>query len=153
MVESNVWKLSNILTPSITEKFEIPRYQRGYAWESKQVEEFCEDLWETNEDTKKVHHFGTIYCEEDRENNTVIIVDGQQRITTSMIFLCVARDWADELISETKEADNMNDSLFRFDNSLPFLKNIWVIPYLSLKSTKATFTLYLLKKLPVNTII
>jgi len=44
MVEANVWKLSNILTPSITEKFEIPRYQRGYAWESKQVEEFCEDL-------------------------------------------------------------------------------------------------------------
>ena len=118
MVESNVWKLSNILTPSITEKFEIPRYQRGYAWESKQVEEFCEDLWETNEDTKKIHPFGTIYCEEDRENNTVIIVDGQQRITTSMIFLCVARDWADELLPESKEADNMNDSLFRFDAAL-----------------------------------
>ena len=118
MVEANVWKLSNILTPSITEKFEIPRYQRGYAWETKQVEDFCEDLWETNQDTTKVHPFGTIYCEEDRENNTVIIVDGQQRITTSMIFLCVARDWADELLPESKEADNMNDSLFRFDAAL-----------------------------------
>lgn len=38
--------------------FNIPKYQRAYAWEEEQLNAFIEDL--ENQDTNKDHFFGTI---------------------------------------------------------------------------------------------
>ncbi len=38
--------------------FNIPKYQRAYAWEKEQLDAFVEDL--ENQDTNKDHFFGTI---------------------------------------------------------------------------------------------
>lgn len=36
----------------------IPIYQRGYAWETQQVEELWNDLLEVNNDQQAYHFFG-----------------------------------------------------------------------------------------------
>lgn len=80
----------------------IPDYQRGYAWKEHQVEDFWEDLLQLEED--RIHYTGVITLEPVKpalyqrwEKDLWLIdgvgfrpfyvVDGQQRLTTSMILL------------------------------------------------------------------
>ena len=68
--------------------FNIPKYQRAYAWGKEQLDAFIEDL--ENQDSNKDHFFGTILLqkqEPEGEFNIIDIVDGQQRITTIIIFM------------------------------------------------------------------
>ena len=75
--------------------FCIPEYQRGYAWEKQQVEEFLDDL--ALLDSTRHHYTGTVVLlpfpkrtRKDSEGTTYImtdIVDGQQRLTTTVLLL------------------------------------------------------------------
>jgi uncharacterized protein with ParB-like and HNH nuclease domain len=78
--------------------FRIPDYQRGYAWEDKQLTELWDDLDDINEidGELKKHYTGTIYLEETTPNlnekwitgvKFYNIVDGQQRLTSISILL------------------------------------------------------------------
>ena len=78
--------------------FRIPDYQRGYAWEEKQLQELWDDVEEIPEENGefKKHYTGTIYLEEiaAHENEKWLsavkfydVVDGQQRLTTISIFI------------------------------------------------------------------
>lgn len=80
--------------------FRIPDYQRGYAWESQQLNEFIEDV-ELIPD-KGTHYTGTIVVHAENQDNIerdehgkkydiFNIVDGQQRLTTIVIILEVIR--------------------------------------------------------------
>ena len=40
--------------------FNIPNYQRGYAWQQQQVKEFLEDLIDATEGSVREHYTGTI---------------------------------------------------------------------------------------------
>jgi len=79
-----------------TKVFAIPDYQRGYAWEKQQVEDLIDDL--SLMPPGKPHFFGTLVLSktgqklEDEKNiefPVYEIIDGQQRLTTSVIFLSV----------------------------------------------------------------
>ena len=74
--------------------FNIPKYQRAYAWEDKQLEDFVDDI--LNQDPDKDYFFGTILLQEKGVSNSgfeiIDIVDGQQRITTLMIFIKLLLD-------------------------------------------------------------
>lgn len=78
--------------------FRIPDYQRGYAWEEKQLTELWDDLDEITEENGeyKKHYAGTIYLEETQAIakekwlsgvKFYDVVDGQQRLTTISIFI------------------------------------------------------------------
>jgi uncharacterized protein with ParB-like and HNH nuclease domain len=81
-----------------TKIFRIPDYQRGYAWEKKQLCELWDDIDEiafSNGEFKK-HYTGTIYLEETSPTEAekwfsatkfYNVVDGQQRLTTISILL------------------------------------------------------------------
>ena len=64
--------------------FIIPSYQRGYAWGSKQIKEFWNDLLKTKIDQKYYISQITLKSLFNREYH---IIDGQQRITTAIILL------------------------------------------------------------------
>ena len=76
--------------------FRVPDYQRNYAWEKKNWEDFWNDIKE-GLSTSTEHYWGTItlkstgeslYCsEKDIPFNLFEVVDGQQRITTIYLFL------------------------------------------------------------------
>lgn len=70
--------------------FNIPKYQRAYTWERSQLTDFVQDIKNQKED--RSYFLGTVLFEEKGlENNYQIIdvVDGQQRITTIIIFMVV----------------------------------------------------------------
>ena len=77
-----------------TRIFNIPIYQRAYAWEDEHLNDFVDDI--ENQTPDKDYFFGTILFQqrEEKSNNFKIIdiVDGQQRITTLIIFMKLLLD-------------------------------------------------------------
>ncbi|MYD63066.1 MAG: DUF262 domain-containing protein [Gemmatimonadetes bacterium] len=74
--------------------FNIPKYQRAYAWEKEHLEDFVDDI--ENQKSDKDYFFGTILFQEKKEMSddfeNIDIVDGQQRITTLIIFMKLLLD-------------------------------------------------------------
>ncbi|MFZ6801876.1 DUF262 domain-containing protein [Undibacterium sp. Di24W] len=68
--------------------FNIPKYQRSYAWEKQNVRELYEDIQEAI-DTKASHYIGTVVLAKTEDDELFNIVDGQQRITTLVMFISV----------------------------------------------------------------
>ncbi|MBP5398767.1 MAG: DUF262 domain-containing protein [Bacteroidales bacterium] len=78
--------------------FEIPRYQRGYAWEKQHIRELFDDIKEAI-DSNSSHYIGTVVlskCATDPKK--FFVVDGQQRLTT--ITLLIA-----QLLQNIKDSD------------------------------------------------
>lgn len=68
--------------------FNIPKYQRSYAWEKQNVRELFEDIKEAL-DTNANHYIGTVVLAKTDESAVFNIVDGQQRMTTILMFISV----------------------------------------------------------------
>jgi hypothetical protein len=70
--------------------FNIPDYQRAYAWDkTRQLPDFLEDI--ENQSLGRDYFLGTILFQEREEKmqgyDVIDVVDGQQRITTIIIFM------------------------------------------------------------------
>jgi Protein of unknown function DUF262/Protein of unknown function (DUF1524) len=74
--------------------FEIPPYQRPYAWEQEQVEELLSDILDAmdNSTTGGVYFLGSIVLIKSPNVPLARVVDGQQRLTSLTILLSVLRD-------------------------------------------------------------
>ena len=98
--------------------FRIPDFQRGYAWTKKEVEEFWNDLIRLK--TGRNHYVGVLTLEpvksekysfwlddqwliESKNYKPYYIVDGQQRLTTSIILIAAIVD-----IMEKRNIDKLN---------------------------------------------
>jgi len=128
MAEADQKALLNIFQEA---RLKVPRYQRSYAWDEKQVIDLLDDIDYVIKRKKDVgttrdvvHYFGTIVLDEVREiespavNNWTLydIVDGQQRLTTiSMIVGCVCEE-VDRLggnLSVTSRSQNEPGALYK----------------------------------------
>lgn len=69
-------------------KLRVPSYQRAYAWEELQLNQFISDMLEIME--KGEYYYGHFILEDTKEGYYEII-DGQQRITTFILFLMVCQ--------------------------------------------------------------
>lgn len=112
------WKMTPNKT-SIKEFFQgdkqytIPVYQRAYSWEEAQWSVFLEDLKEATKGTNH-YFFGNVLLEKLSNDKPNDIIDGQQRITTIIIFaraLCnVLRDKIEKdtaiILSNEEDVDN-----------------------------------------------
>ncbi|MGL2667710.1 DUF262 domain-containing protein [Helicobacter pylori] len=70
--------------------FEIPSYQRGYAWQERQLKDFWNDLEHVSKLGDQFHYMHSLTLRElenDFENSAFEIIDGQQRLATSLILL------------------------------------------------------------------
>ncbi|GAA9191564.1 hypothetical protein BTM359_14100 [Helicobacter pylori] len=70
--------------------FEIPNYQRGYAWQERQLKDFWNDLEHVSKLGDKFHYMHSLTLRElenEFENSAFEIIDGQQRLATSLILL------------------------------------------------------------------
>lgn len=75
-----------------TNIYQIPDYQRGYAWEETQIKDLLEDL--ENVENDKTHYTGTIVIVKNGEKRQAgesfavyDVIDGQQRLSTIVILL------------------------------------------------------------------
>ncbi|GAA7083139.1 DUF262 domain-containing protein [Helicobacter pylori] len=70
--------------------FEIPSYQRGYAWQERQLKDFWNDLEHVSKLGSQFHYMHSLTLRElenEFENSAFEIIDGQQRLATSLILL------------------------------------------------------------------
>ncbi len=108
-METTLHSLSKLFTERL---FRIPDYQRGYAWEEKQLKEFWDDLNQL--EVGKNHYTGVITFEpvskeifknweddawiiEAKKYEPYFIVDGQQRLTTAIILIQAITEAAEKL--------------------------------------------------------
>lgn len=96
-----------------SKQYAIPVYQRAYSWEEKQWDEFLEDLKEA---TKSDNHyfFGNVLLE--KSNNEVSdIIDGQQRVTTIIIFArALCNELQNRAKTETLKSDMSNKEFIQY---------------------------------------
>jgi len=118
------------------EFYNIPHYQRGYKWESKNVEKLLDDINLFKESE------GKFYCVQNitviKKSNYYNVIDGQQRLTTLTILLSYLdnksivhnkvrfpensiRKYTNKILNEiiTNETSNFYE---QFDNWQSFLK-------------------------------
>lgn len=87
--------------------FEIPSYQRGYAWQIRQLKDFWNDLEHVSKLGNKFHYMHSLTLrglENELEDSAFEIIDGQQRLATSLILLGL-------LAKTTKHKDPKYDSM------------------------------------------
>lgn len=89
--------------------FEIPKYQRGYSWSKNELEDFWSDLEQLYKNKDLQSHFlGLIVVHSDTDDSSTekkYIIDGQQRITTSVILLDSIRTAFNKIYDEFADED------------------------------------------------
>lgn len=114
--------LLNFIKDNQKNQFVIPIYQRLYSWEKEQCKELWDDIIKIGGDDKMDGHFiGSILYMLDsitHSNNTLLIIDGQQRLTTITLLLTALRDHLndeDEFLKKFSYQKIENDYLINSD--------------------------------------
>ncbi|MCG3068987.1 DUF262 domain-containing protein [Helicobacter pylori] len=96
-MEANAMKLLDFIGKSQEKQFVIPIYQRVYSWEKEHCEQLWDDIIKTGgNDQIEGHFIGSIVFVHDgiytTNYNELLIIDGQQRLTTITLLLIALRD-------------------------------------------------------------
>jgi len=92
--------INDVLNKNAT-SFYIPPFQRAYAWGKPEIERYFSDILriidseiDDKQRDKLEHFFGTLVIKEETEGfaSKSVVVDGQQRLTTTLLFLIALRD-------------------------------------------------------------
>lgn len=114
-MQASTIKLLDLLGDSKT-IFKIPVYQRKYEWTKEQLEQFFLDIDRIIEsDLKKEHFLGTIVYVQNEMPGLMkerIVIDGQQRITTTILLIKAIMDSAisSNLINSNVNPDEIQDT-------------------------------------------
>ena len=112
----------NALSPD-TSLFFIPPYQRAYSWQKEQIYRFFDDVMrlvrselDPKQKDKQEHFFGTLVYKSEPTGSFInlnVIIDGQQRLTTSLLFCIALRD----LATDPQERASITNTLLTSSNS------------------------------------
>ena len=118
----------------IKERFYLPTSQRGYRWDTQQVEDLLNDVYEFKEKANTQN--GEFYCLQPivvtkRDDGRYDVIDGQQRLTTIMIiqkFLnkrtytieYATRDGSSDFLENIKEYVESDDDLQESSKNIDF---------------------------------
>lgn len=113
-------------------QFHIPIYQRSYTWiATDHVEKLIEDILlfgeEYRDNTRTDYYIGNIIVKNQTRGFQTerVVIDGQQRITTTILILCAIRDVCLDKIKtdDAKEyAKNISKALYTEDDNKIKLK-------------------------------
>ena len=110
-------KFSNTKAVSIKQlfqnktQFKVPRFQRNYAWDSDKVKSLWDDMMYTFQTIEnEIEHksdaeylLGPVVLV-NNDDKELLVIDGQQRLSTLTILFCVIRD----IMIEYDEKDGLN---------------------------------------------
>ena len=93
MDENNQIQFTNLTLDSAFQKFyTVPDYQREYVWKEEQVEQLLPDITEAFRANRSKDYFvGSVVVYPN--GKAFELVDGQQRMTTFFILLCVLKSF------------------------------------------------------------
>ncbi|GAA8549925.1 DUF262 and DUF1524 domain-containing protein [Helicobacter pylori] len=121
-MEADATTLLNFIKDNQKNQLIIPIYQRLYSWEKEQCKQLWDDIIEIGGNDKMDGHFiGSILYVLDRithSNNALLIIDGQQRLTTITLLLIALRDHLndeDEFLKKFSYQKIENDYLINSD--------------------------------------
>ncbi|MFC5194777.1 DUF262 domain-containing protein [Bizionia hallyeonensis] len=92
------------------DKYNIPIYQRNYAWEESQISQLIQDIYDVYPDNNN-YYLGSLIVY--NRENIYETIDGQQRLTTLNILACILKHEA----KEVNFFENVNVNL-QFDSRL-----------------------------------
>jgi uncharacterized protein with ParB-like and HNH nuclease domain len=75
--------------------YSVPSFQRDYSWTEDEVAQLWSDITDTLDEGRSEYFMGAIVVNNSKKPELVLI-DGQQRLTTISILMCVLRDIAKE---------------------------------------------------------
>lgn len=118
-MEENLKRLSVLFRDTL---FRIPDYQRGYAWEQRNFEDFWNDITNLKDSPSSDHYIGVLTTQlvskedlskekwdndrwliENKHYLPVYIVDGQQRLTTVVLFIAAIVKVVEEKFPSCRE--------------------------------------------------
>ena len=100
------WDTNVPLLTVFKEKIYVPDYQRDYAWGEEQASDFIDDLIDftkTKSNNDESYLLGQFIFYKDE--NDRFVIDGQQRIITTVIFMSVVRNLVDKLTINARSPD------------------------------------------------
>ncbi|GAA9978315.1 hypothetical protein VN0963_13580 [Helicobacter pylori] len=90
-MEAGVTTLLNFIKDNQKNQLVIPIYQRLYSWEKEHCKQLWDDIIKIGGDDKMDRHFigSILYVIYDvkHSDNALLIIDGQQRLTTITLLL------------------------------------------------------------------
>lgn len=100
--ETTLNKLLNTSRPFI-----VPIFQRNYSWQKNQYEQLWFDILRASKFKEKQNHFigSIVYIDMGTpagRPQQLLLIDGQQRLTTISILLCAIKDYVQKFNLETK---------------------------------------------------
>lgn len=92
MADTHIKYNDHSVGSAFKDHYTVPDYQREYVWQEEQVEQLLSDLLDAyTEDSDKTYFLGTIVTFD--TGNQFELIDGQQRLTTFFILLCVLKKY------------------------------------------------------------
>lgn len=98
-MEAKATTLLNFIKGNQNNQFVIPIYQRLYSWEKEQCEQLWDDIIKIGGNDKMNGHFigSILYARVDGTHSSpLLIIDGQQRLTTITLLLIALRNHLSE---------------------------------------------------------
>jgi uncharacterized protein with ParB-like and HNH nuclease domain len=125
-IESQDSDVESLLDSSF---FYIPKFQRPYSWEDEHIQTFWDDVIANQSGD---YFIGSMVVFK-KAKQRFGVVDGQQRLTTITILLCVLRDKFLEagsrdlaegihLLIERKDRSNKNEYVLKTESSFPYFQ-------------------------------
>ncbi len=71
----------------------VPVYQRSYAWDADQLDDFCTDLKNAFHSDPDEYFMGTIVLSREGSEGRDTVIDGQQRLATTCLLMAAIRDY------------------------------------------------------------
>ncbi|MBI5057791.1 MAG: DUF262 domain-containing protein [Nitrospirae bacterium] len=126
-IESHDQNIGTLLSSGY---YRIPRFQRPYSWEHEHIQDFWNDIIQ---DAPSDCFIGSMVVYEFGKQHFGV-VDGQQRLTTITILLCVLRNTLDSLgfknlahgvngLIERKNINNQDEFILTTETSYPYFQD------------------------------
>lgn len=96
-----------------SKQFIVPLFQRTYSWKKEQIETLWGDIETTKNGEESVHFFGPFVTEPLPSSasgvSKYVVIDGQQRLVTTFLFLASLRNRIKEIASESQIKDEIHE--------------------------------------------
>ncbi|PDX55264.1 hypothetical protein BB481_05310 [Helicobacter pylori] len=100
-MKADAMKLLDFIGKSQEKQFVIPIYQRVYSWEKEQCKQLWDDIIKIGGNDKMNGHFigSILYVRVDATHSSpLLIIDGQQRLTTiTLLFIALRNHLSEEV--------------------------------------------------------
>lgn len=83
--------------------YQVPDFQRPYSWEDEHIEKLWDDIYAAFERDRNEYFLGSMIFARQKSPSGFEVVDGQQRLASLMILICVMRDLYADSLKESKD--------------------------------------------------